>query len=150
MALKHEQWDEPDWEKPKPPRRNDPGAVLFFLVGAAIVLAALFVPSVSRPLRKMLQPPQRPALDLNATVWVQKDAGDYYCPESTMYGHGSGSYMKQGEALTVGYQPALGVYCNEPKKDALHSRSVPQQRGDGSQLPAAQPRNSTVLAAPRP
>lgn len=150
MALKHEQWDEPEWEKPKPPRRNDVGGLVVFLVCAGIVLAALFVPGLSKPLRKMLEPPQRPRLDASTTVWIQKDAGSYYCSDSRMFGQGGGAYMKQGEALTAGYQPALGLYCNELKKTAVKSTSNYSLREDSRQVPANPPRNNTALAAPRP
>ncbi|HEV2387947.1 MAG TPA: hypothetical protein VGS20_11910 [Candidatus Acidoferrales bacterium] len=150
MALKHESWDEPDWDKPKPPRRNDSLGVVIFLLTAAIIMAAIFVPSLSQPLRKMLQPPSRPKLDVSITVWVQRDAGTYQCSDSRLYGKGDGSYMKQGEALTAGYQPALGDYCNQVLKTAASPRGASKFPLESGQQTTAASKSSSGIAGQRP
>jgi hypothetical protein len=108
-------------------RRNDADAILAFLVAVGIGLMILFVPGVNAPLRQMFSLQTHPPLDPSATVWVSKSAAAYYCPDSKFYGSGHGTYMKQGDALTGGYQPALGDYCG-PKGQATARKPGASQR----------------------
>ncbi len=51
---------------------------------------------------------QKPAMK----VWVAKQVGFYYCPESMLYGKTRpGELMSQGRALEVGYRSATGEFC---------------------------------------
>jgi hypothetical protein len=47
----------------------------------------------------------------SARVWVIPEEGSYYCTGSLLSGRQPGRYMEQAEALTKGYQPAMGHYC---------------------------------------
>ena len=49
--------------------------------------------------------------DPNAAVWAIQQEGNYYCSGSVLAGRKPGKFMKQADALTLGYQPALGHYC---------------------------------------
>jgi hypothetical protein len=150
MAPKYEAWNEPEWDKPKPPRRNDTLGVVIFLLTVAIVMAAIFVPSLSQPLRKILEAPSRPNLDASISVWVQRGAGTYLCSDSKLYGKGDGSYRKQGEALTAGYQPALGNYCDHVSKGTGSSRGASKHPFEAGQYDTAAPQNSSGVAGQRP
>lgn len=46
-----------------------------------------------------------------ALVWVIPQEGDYYCRGSVLNGRKPGKFMQQADALMLGYQPALGDYC---------------------------------------
>lgn len=46
-----------------------------------------------------------------ATVWVVPATGNFYCRGSQLYGRSPGRPARQADALTAGYQPALGVLC---------------------------------------
>jgi hypothetical protein len=54
---------------------------------------------------------QRSMSDPNAMVWAIQQEGNYYCSGSVLAGRKPGQFMKQADALTRGYQPALGHYC---------------------------------------
>jgi hypothetical protein len=112
MSLKHD----PSYSLPDgasaPPRRNGADGILALLVAIEVLLVIVSVPSFNAPFRNLFSRSGRPALDPSALVWANKDSGIYSCPNSPQYGVGAGSYMKQGEALTAGYQPDLGNYCS--------------------------------------
>jgi hypothetical protein len=45
-------------------------------------------------------------------VWVSKQVGYYYCPQSALYGKAQpGVWMTQARALEVGYRSATGEFC---------------------------------------
>lgn len=96
---------------PRHQRRNSMRAILACLLGVGVVCSILFVPRIQAQFRKIFSSWARPAFNPRTVVWTNKDGGIYYCPGSPFYGSGSGLYMKQGDALTAGYQPALGTYC---------------------------------------
>jgi hypothetical protein len=51
---------------------------------------------------------QKPAM----RVWVAKQVGFYYCPDSVLYGKAKpGAWMTQGQALETGYRSATGEFC---------------------------------------
>ena len=54
---------------------------------------------------------QRSMSDPSAMVWAIRQEGNYYCSGSVLAGRKPGQFMKQADALTLGYQPALGHYC---------------------------------------
>lgn len=108
-------------EVPKPPPRDNTEGFLALLAGIGIILLLLQVPSVNVYFKRMLSHSGHPAFNPSTLVWANKDAGVYYCSGSTFYGSGAGTYMRQGNALTSGYQPALGHYCNQDSQ-ANHER----------------------------
>lgn len=63
--------------------------------------------------------------DPEATVWVIRQAGNYYCQGGVLFGRKPGQYMQQSEALSLGYQPALNHYCGGPEQ------SAPRVKRDG-------------------
>lgn len=50
-------------------------------------------------------------VDPNARVWAVQQDGNYYCSGSALAHQKPGRFLKQADALTLGYQPALGHYC---------------------------------------
>lgn len=97
------------------------------LLGIGIVLILLRVPSVNTYLGRLLSHSARPTLDSNTLVWANQSRGVYYCPGSKFYGSGMGTYMRQGNALTAGYQPVLGSYCGHGKQ------ASPEKHGTGAE-----------------
>lgn len=59
--------------------------------------------------------------DPNAVVWVIQRDGNYYCSGSVLNGRQPGKPMKQATALTFGYQPALGHYCQNREMTSADS-----------------------------
>lgn len=119
MALQgssyHEEYREPD----KPPK-GDGFALDLILVGtAAVILVFLLVPGLRNRVTRVLTTGTSHTIPTEVKVWANKEAGYYYCSGSRFYGHGQGSFMKQGNALTLGYQPELGKYCTGSKKSDL-------------------------------
>lgn len=132
MALRHDtSYSLPDAE-PAPPGGGGIGVILVLLLLIEVVLVVLSVPSFNGPLRNLFFSSSRPALDPSALVWTNKGTGEYFCPDSTRYGVGAGSYMKQGEALTAGYQPEFGNYCTV-ENEARAKRPNPGARGAGKE-----------------
>lgn len=125
MSLKIAPMDSFREEAPKPPPRNDPGAVVMFFLGVGLLLIIFLLPGVNSAFRQMLSSPARPTLDPDALVWANRDSGVYYCSDSTLYGSGTGVYRKQSDALTEGYQPALGTYCSAKDRLALRKHKAP-------------------------
>lgn len=66
----------------------------------------------------------------NLPVWVIPQEGNYYCPGGALFGRRPGRFMKQADALTLGYQPAIGRYC-APASSAV---APPGVRGYFSRL----------------
>ena len=61
-------------------------------------------------------PPQSSTLTVtaatNVTVWVYRQTGLYYCPDSKLYGKlRPGGYMTQEQAQARGYRPSGGQVC---------------------------------------
>lgn len=81
------------------------------MLGVACVLAISFIPGMKSRVDSLFVQAAPPPMNAAVTVWANKQTGNYYCPDSREYGKGPGSYMKQGEALTAGYQPDLSQYC---------------------------------------
>jgi hypothetical protein len=102
-----------DFAKPKKPPQKKKSGMLDLLLVAGLVVVVLFlvVPSLRNRVARIFASKPSQTIATQVTVWASKDAGAYYCDGSRFYGHGSGSYMKQGDALTDGYQPAMGQYC---------------------------------------
>jgi hypothetical protein len=96
----------------EPPRRPDYSRFVLLLLAFGLALFLILQPGVRAKLLKLL--PAGPKFQMNSgvVVWAGKQSGSYYCPGSALYAKGLGSYMRQGDALTVGYQPALGRYCD--------------------------------------
>ena len=109
-----------DSEPPKP-RKTSGGLAMLLVIGFALI-AVLLIPSLRSRFDKLFpsQTPKR--VEMGVRVWADKQAGNYYCSNSDFFGRGSGSYMRQGDALTLGYQPALGNYCEEG--NPVHSKAL--------------------------
>ncbi len=128
--------------EPPKPRKNSGGLTLLLVVGFALI-AAFFIPSVRARINKFFpsQTPKR--VEMGVQVWANKQAGNYYCATSKFFGRGTGSYMRQGDALTLGYQPALGNYCqqSDPSHSNVLARSAENHSnsaGSTSNTPARQ------------
>lgn len=89
-----------------------PAVVL--LVAFAVFMAAIAPLDFSSILHKLFPGPTVVVPHQNAAVWVDYNAGVYYCATSIMFGKTKGAAMEQVEALDRGYQPALGTYCTGP------------------------------------
>lgn len=114
-------YDDQDPQRAKP-RDSSAGLVVLLLAALALVVA-ISVPSVRSQIGKIFrESPPSEKVEMGLRVWAKKREGSYYCADSRYYGHGSGSYMSQGNALTLGYQPSLGNYCKE--RDSAHSKMV--------------------------
>jgi hypothetical protein len=85
------------------------------IAAALLILALFFAPAGSLKLLDKIGIHLSPASlsDPDAQVWVIQAEGNYYCSGSAFAGRKPGRYMTQGNALTLGYQPALGRYCGE-------------------------------------
>lgn len=116
-----------------------PAVVL--LVAFAVFMAAIAPMNFSSILRKFF--PKQPGTvpHQSAAVWVDYNAGVYYCADSIMFGKTKGQYMKQVDALDRGYQPALGTYCTGP---AWHLPAVPV-RPAKAEAPAPAPQAGAPL-----
>lgn len=82
-------------------------AVLIVFVMAAFALTPSNLPKLISQLGWI----PRPTADPNAQVWAIRQVGNYYCSGSVLAGRQPGRFMKQANALALGYQPALGHYC---------------------------------------
>jgi hypothetical protein len=112
----------------KPRKRAKSGPRLVHLAGlviAVLVLALGIAPlGVTTLLREIgigqaaLSAPELP-------VWVIPQEGNYYCSGGALFGTRPGRFMKQADALTLGYQPATGRYCTA----ALSAVASRGQRG---------------------
>lgn len=126
MALHSSSYESLYDEQPEPPKRKDSsGVYLVLLVVAAVLLGAMFIPSLRARVTKFFPSETSKKVDMAVQVWANKRAGSYYCPGSQLFGHGAGKYMSQGNALTLGYQPALGQYCQGAHPS--HSNGVGQE-----------------------
>lgn len=135
-------------KRSKPRRRNNLGDVLTFLLASGVVIFILLLPSVNVSLRNMFSGHVRPALNAGMTVWASKDAGVYYCPGSRLYGSGVGVYMKQGDALTKGYQPVLGNYCN-PGNKKVAKKHIATRRNTHKRRSTSAAKGSDALVSDR-
>lgn len=116
-----------------------PAVVL--LVAFAVFMAAIAPMNFSSILRKFF--PKQPGTvpHQSAAVWVDYNAGVYYCADSIMFGKTKGQYMKQVDALDRGYQPALGTYCTGP----AWNLATPPVRHHEAQAPAPAPQAGAPL-----
>lgn len=139
MSLKNDPaYSLPD-TTPTPPRHNSTEGLLALLLGIGIILILLRVPGVNTYLRRLLSHSARPRLDSNTLVWANKYRGVYYCPGSKFYGSGLGTYMKQGNALTAGYQPVLGSYCSQGKQASPEKHGTGAEELNGKGTSASEP-----------
>jgi hypothetical protein len=67
-----------------------------------------------------------------AQVWVIQGGGNYYCRGSVLFGRKPGKFMKQGDALTSGYQPAIRNYCQEVTPALAEAPATWIQLGDNA------------------
>lgn len=107
---------EHDYEEPKKPQKpKGAGTDLLVLLLLAALLVVVLVPSLRKKAMSELSFGTHTKIQMGVQVWANKDAGYYYCYGSRFYGHGSGKFMDQGDALTRGFQPELGKYCTGNK-----------------------------------
>lgn len=88
---------------------------MFLALVFGFALALVFVPGIRRHLAGLFPSASRPRMNPAVVVWADRMAGNYYCAGSMLYGRQPGTYMKQGQALTFGFQPDLGQYCRKPQ-----------------------------------
>lgn len=105
--------------RPKP-RKNWMAPAILLAVTAALV-AVVIDPSLRKQITTFFPAPVSKQIEMEARVWADRQTGSYYCADSRLFGRGAGSYMKQGDALTLGFQPALGKYCQPAYPE--HSRA---------------------------
>jgi hypothetical protein len=87
--------------------------IIFFLLAGSILL--VFSPALIKMAKQAQwnrdhqgQTELRPA----TRVWVAKQVGYYYCPNSILYGKAQpGAWMTQGRAVEIGYRSATGEFC---------------------------------------
>jgi hypothetical protein len=144
--------DDDDWEVGGAHKTSIGVKVVEFISRIPPLLPALglFLCFVLRPMPsvpqnymwKVIQRFHHPVVVPSAQVWAIQSEGTYYCSGSMMYGHQPGKYLAQADALTLGYQPALGSYC-EPdkpqvrkKKQSGRGASLPRQSAPGATAPA--------------
>ena len=135
MALQsssYESMHQDHGQAPKPRQRSG-GLVIVLVIGFALI-AAILIPGVRTRMDKFFATSGPKTVNMGLRVWANKEGGNYYCPGSKFFGRGNGTYMKQGDALTLGYQPALGGYCEEgesPESKSLvrSTRHVAQSGG---------------------
>lgn len=137
MALHGSSYEYEVSEPKKPPRRSGAGLSAFLLLVLGVILAFIFVPGLRKRVLKTLIVRTHQKIDADVLVWTNKQAGTYYCSGDRFYGHGQGSYMKQGEALTRGYQPNLGRYCDG------------KEPSDSTEVGKKKARDPQPLTAPR-
>lgn len=128
MALQSSSYEtmyEDHGQKPPKPKQSST-AVVLLLVAVALV-AAYFIPGVRARVNQIFPADAPKKVQMGAKVWADKRAGTYYCADSQFFGRGTGRYLKQGDALTLGYQPALGNYCQQAQP--AHSKAFEQARG---------------------
>lgn len=128
----------------KPPRQRETGVFMLLLLVFGLALAVIYVPGLRTRVRSFFPPSANPTMNSAVVVWADKQAGSYYCAGSRLYGKKPGSYMRQGNALTHGYQPALGRYCEE--EQTKQSKGVRHMADRSSQKDALTPdRHSSVF-----
>lgn len=95
------------------PRTGRTGPPLFPVAAFLLVFLAMALALTPTSMPKLLVGlgVRQKLSDPNLLVWVLPQDGDYYCRGSVLHGREPGRLMKQVNALTKGYQPALGNYC---------------------------------------
>jgi hypothetical protein len=124
---------------------SSPALPAILLIGSLVVLGIVFLeggPSHNNNVGRLTDP--------NTMIWMIKDTGTFYCADSVLWGKQPGQAMSQGEALQMGYQPAIPGYCaagpakgtGEPygakpgsSRSAQHSRSQASVARAGSSAP---------------
>jgi hypothetical protein len=86
------------------------------LIGCFVLLALVILSPLLERRERVEGPPEPKTETVNAAttvkVWVHKNTGLYYCPDSKVYGKSiPGLYMTQGDALERGYRPAGQEPC---------------------------------------
>jgi PilZ domain len=91
-------------------RRNRIFVILVLLVISLVILYPFLQKWRPAPLRSVL--PAKTTASRKVRVWVVKQTGLYYCPDSKLYGQTeSGALMTEEKALERGYRPAGGETC---------------------------------------
>ncbi len=136
-------------------RGSERGAVhpaipaVLMLVAFAVFMAAIAPLDFSAMFRKLFPPAIPVVPHKQAAVWVNRDAGVYYCSNSVLFGKVAGAYMTQVGALDHGYQPALGTYCGGPAMPQVTSEAT-VQAGPQAQKPAKPAASAPVPPATNP
>ncbi|MDE3136939.1 MAG: hypothetical protein KGL59_10225 [Acidobacteriota bacterium] len=97
--------------KPGTSRSGPPIFPIAAFVAIFMLVAIALTPANLPRLFSELGLSPRPVSEPNAMVWAIQHEGNYYCAGSVLAGRKPGEFMKQSDALTLGYQPALGHYC---------------------------------------
>lgn len=112
MALSEASYSSNPPNARKPSTPGGGGMLVLLIAVLGFVLVIIFVPGLRGNLNGLLAVSSSPRMNPRVVVWTDKRTGNYYCPGSRMYGQRPGTPMKQGEALTFGFQPLLGQYCH--------------------------------------
>ena len=104
-----------DTRTSRPPKTGGKLALLVFIFACAI--PAIFLPRFRHFLQGLFPSAETVRMSPPVVVWANRQTGNYYCEGSRLYGKPPGGYMEQGEALTTGFQPALGRYCQPTQSD---------------------------------
>jgi hypothetical protein len=97
------------------PGTSRTGPPIFAIGAYFVIFVAVAIALTPGSLPKLLVEmglSQRSMSDPNAMVWAIQQEGNYYCSGSVLAGRQPGEFMKQSDALTQGYQPATGHYCD--------------------------------------
>jgi hypothetical protein len=106
LAAGHDRSSKPGTSRTGPPILPFAAFLVIFVL-VAIALTPANLPKLLAEIGLS----QRSMSDPNAMVWAIQQEGNYYCSGSVLAGRKPGEFMKQADALTLGYQPALDQYC---------------------------------------
>lgn len=91
------------------------------LVGSFLLLAFLMISPLLEREGRVAQLPELKTPTVAAAsiveVWIYKQTGLYYCPDSQFYGKMKpGAFVTQEKALEIGYRPAAHELCRNTEK----------------------------------
>jgi hypothetical protein len=114
--------EEPAAEQRKPARppkivkiRPPLMPVVSVMLTVAVILLVIIPLQVPQRLIQQLDFHTARMTSPSTRVWVMPSKGTYYCSGSMMNGRQPGHFLGQAEALSRGYQPAMGSYCTSGK-----------------------------------
>lgn len=143
MARKESPYGFEPAEPEKRRRAKSSGLEALLLLALLAIVLVLAVPSWRKQVGSIFTVTTQQQIDNGVTVWANQGTGTYSCTGSRFYGHGEGRYMKQGDALTQGYQPELSRYCAGGQP--ADSQAVAERSGSASKHTGS---SSTAESAP--
>ena len=151
MALHSSSYDSMyQHQESKPPTRGKGNGVFaVMLVLAAALIAVVIVPGWRSRVSNFFSSVPKSKVQMNAKVWADKRTGGYYCADSRSFGRGTGVVLRQGEALTLGYQPVLGKYCADSYSTGSTEVKRAREKSSRSSSPDSNSLSSGSSAARR-